>query len=77
MNDTFIHHCKYQVTFIATDSEGASDSETITITVHRPVNLKRIVKFWLQANDGADLNEDGIVNFIDYAYLLIHIKKKD
>lgn len=66
-NRVVMHYCEYSVTFVARDSGGLEDSETITITVNRPVDLKRITKFWLRANDGADLTEDGIVNFRDYA----------
>lgn len=63
-----VHRCKYRVTFFASDGTY-QDSETITITVNRPVTLKRIHDFWLRKNDGADINEDGIVNFKDYAIL--------
>jgi len=74
-NYTIIHNCKYKVTFKAnTENDEFKNTKTITITVTRPVTLKRICDFWLKKNDGADLNEDGIVNFLDYA---IYTSTKD
>ncbi len=64
-NTEVIHKCKYEVTFTALNNEF-EDYKIVTITVNRPVTLKRISDFWLRANDGADLNEDGVVNFRDY-----------
>lgn len=63
---TVIHRCKYQVTFVAPHGDF-EDYETITLTVNRPVDLKRITDNWLQAEDGADLDESGVVDFRDYA----------
>ncbi len=62
------NYTQYQVTFTAAHADpNFQDYETITITVPRPVTLKRICEFWLRKNDGADLDRNGIVNFEDYA----------
>lgn len=63
-----VHTCRYTVRFVAPGVDpNEQHFETITIQVRRPVTLKRINDFWLQPNHGADLNEDGSVNFLDYA----------
>ena len=64
----YMHDCEYEVTFTATHAvTDRTQSETITITVRRPVDFYRIKRFWLTSNLGADINEDDIVNFGDYA----------
>ncbi len=64
--------CDYFVTFHGyyPDNPNFYDWETITITVNRPVNVRRVCNFWLSEEDGADLNKDGVVDFLDYALLM-------
>ena len=53
---------KYNVTF-----KAGWQTETITVTVNRPVNMERISSRWLVEDAGADFNGDGVVNFKDFA----------
>lgn len=61
-----IHECHYQVTFVA-KRNGLETRETVNITVNRKVTLELLFDGWLTKRDGPDLNEDGIVNFKDFA----------
>lgn len=58
------HYCHYPVWLRSGDQV-----ELVVITVVRPVTLRRLADKWLTNNDGADINEDGIVNFKDFAIL--------
>ena len=64
-----IHECHYKVTFVAGlwRSNNTSQKKTITITVNRKVTLELLFDGWLTKRDGPDLNEDGIVNWFDFA----------